>query len=297
MNIKANQSSFCYQEKIERVAEFIHHNLDQKFTLEQLSQIAGFSKFHFNRQFSLYTGVSTFKFIQLMRLKRASYQLAFNGEIKIIDIALDAQFENHESFSRAFKRIFSQSPTQFRLSPDWPSWREKVLFPIKIDKNQKVEKAKMKVELIDFEQRIVAMIQHRGAPEKVLESAGKFIQWRKQSKLSPIKSSETFGVAHDDPKNTAPENFRFDICGTVDAPVLNNPQGVVSGTIPGGRCAVVRHLGSHDKMNSKIYFLYCEWLPSSGEELRDFPCFFKYFNSVTDVPEHELVTDIYLPIK
>jgi AraC family transcriptional regulator len=38
-------------------------------------------------------------------------------------------------------------------------------------------------------------------------------------------------------------------------------------------------------------------LPESGEELRDFPLFFNYLNLVPDVAEHELVTDIYLPLK
>jgi len=293
----SNKSSEDYREKIERVAEFIHHNLDQKLTLELLSQVAGFSRFHFNRQFSAYTGLSTFRFIQLMRLKRASYQLAFNNETKIIDIALNAQFENHESFSRAFKRTFQQSPTSFRTKPNWPSWREKVLFPMKIDRNDRVEVEKMDIKITEFKARKVAVLQHRGSPEQVLESAGQFIKWRKQTKLSPVKTSDTFGIAYDDPMNTASENFRFDICGTIEKDIPENPQGVVSGGIPGGRCAVVRHLGSHDKMDNKIYYLYSEWLPKSGEKLRDYPCFFHYINLVTEVEEHQLITDIYLPIR
>ncbi|MDK3166032.1 GyrI-like domain-containing protein [Aeromonas caviae] len=42
--------------------------------------------------------------------------------------------------------------------------------------------------------------------------------------------------------------------------------------------------------------LYRDWLPASGEELRDFPLFFHYHNFVHEVPTHELVTDIYLPL-
>jgi AraC family transcriptional regulator len=43
--------------------------------------------------------------------------------------------------------------------------------------------------------------------------------------------------------------------------------------------------------------LYRDWLPESGEELRDFPLFFHYHNFVHEVAEHELLTDIYLPLK
>jgi len=72
---------------------------------------------------------------------------------------------------------------------------------------------------------------------------------------------------------------------------------VETGLIPGGRCAVVRHLGSHERLGESIIPLYREWLPQSGEELRDFPLFFHYLNLIPDVAEHELVTDIYLPLK
>ena len=50
-------------------------------------------------------------------------------------------------------------------------------------------------------------------------------------------------------------------------------------------------------MSDIVYYLYQTWLPDSGEELRDFPCFFHYLNFVHEVDECELVTDIYLPIK
>jgi AraC family transcriptional regulator len=155
----------------------------------------------------------------------------------------------------------------------------------------------MEVKIVEFPETQVALLEHRGAPERVKDSVLKFIEWRKQSGLSPVASSRTFGVAHDDPDQTEPERFRFDICASVDAPVPENPQGVVNGLIPGGRCAVVRHLGSHERMSESIYPLFREWLPQSGEELRDFPLFFQYLNLIPEVDEQELVTDIYLPLK
>ncbi|MHB1285572.1 MAG: GyrI-like domain-containing protein [Leptospirales bacterium] len=38
-------------------------------------------------------------------------------------------------------------------------------------------------------------------------------------------------------------------------------------------------------------------MPESGEDLRDFPLYFHYLNLITETPEHELITDIYLPLK
>ena len=155
----------------------------------------------------------------------------------------------------------------------------------------------MNVKIVDFDEIKVAAMEHRGPPELVKDSAQKFIEWRKERKLSPKDRCRTFGIAYDNPDTTEPQAFRFDLCGEVSAEVPVNPQGVVTKAIPGGRCAVVRHLGSHDRIGECAYYLYRDWLPRSGEELRDFPLFFHYLNLVSDTPEHELVTDVYLPLK
>ncbi|MEJ1958513.1 MAG: GyrI-like domain-containing protein [Nitrosomonadales bacterium] len=74
------------------------------------------------------------------------------------------------------------------------------------------------------------------------------MEWRKTSGLSPVESSKTFGIAYDNPDTTEPDKFRFDICGSVTEDIPDNPQGVRNSIIPEGRCAVVRHLGSHDRI-------------------------------------------------
>ena len=48
-----------------------------------------------------------------MRLKRASFQLVKNPQERVINIALDAGFENPESFSRAFKNTFGLTPSEY----------------------------------------------------------------------------------------------------------------------------------------------------------------------------------------
>ena len=52
----------------------------------------------------------------------------------------------------------------------------------------------MNVNVIQFEATKVALLEHLGAPENVLETAGKFIAWRKATGLSPVKTSKTFGI-------------------------------------------------------------------------------------------------------
>ncbi len=280
-----------YQDNINRVLNYIEKHLDETLDLAKLSDVACFSKFHFHRQFALYTGVNLHKYLQLQRLKRASYRLVFAPQTAIIDIALEAGFSSAESFSRAFKKHFSQTPSAFRVSPQWPLWHQK--YQYKIDRGV----SEMQVNIVEIPQIPIAVFEHRGAVSGLNYSIEKFIKWRKRTQLSPIASSGTFGLAYDDPANTAADEFRFDICGEVSSPVPENQEGVVSKVIPQGRCAKILHHGSHDLMDEKIYYLYANWLPESSFELRDFPCFFKYLNFFPEVSEHELLTEIYLPIK
>lgn len=281
-----------HQQSIQRVCEYIQQHLDEELSAEQLSEVAACSRFHFHRIFMAFMGLSTTRYIQRVKLRRASFQLAFEQQ-KIIDIAIEAGFGSSEAFTRAFKSSFLQTPSQFRTQPDWQHWHSVLQLPM-IAKEDYI----MDVKIVDFQPRNIAYLSHRGSPQRVLDSAAKFIAWRKQTGLSPVVSSETYAVPYSDPNTVAPEDFRLDICGTIQqSQIPDNEFGVIAGTLPGGRCAVARHYGSHDHIGDTVYRLYREWLPQSGEELRDFPCYFHWLNFVHEVDESELMTDVYLPLK
>lgn len=298
MNSKTSNSSSLraaeYARRFSQVFDYIDQHLDEELSVEHLSQVAHLSKFHFHRQFSNYCGVSISRYIQLMRLKRASYRLVFNSLEPIIEIAMDAGFENPESFSRAFKQTFAQTPSEFRRKPDWITWGRHYKHPIQKGANVVVNK---EVQIVAVPTVMVAVLEHLGAPALTNDSALRFIEWRKTTGLSPVVTSQTYGVPYSDPEQTEPEKFRFDICGSILEPIPENNYGIITKQIPGGRCAVVRHLGSHDLLGESVYYLYRDWLPKSGEELRDFPVYFQYLNSKFTTPEHDLVTDVHLPLK
>lgn len=281
----------AYAARFGKVLDFIERHLAEPLTTERLSRVASFSMFHFHRQFTEYVGIGVARYVLLLRLRRASYRLAFERRAKVIDIALEAGFENPESFSRAFRNAFGQSPSGFRRQPDWESWHERYRFRIPERNNA------MQVELVNFATTLIAALEHRGPSQRLNDSVARFIAWRRESGLSPKENRRTFGVVYDNPDTTEPARFRFDICGEVAADVPSNPQGVTTKRIPGGRCARVRHHGPHARLGESIYPLYRDWLPGSGEELRDFPLYFHYVNLLPETPEAELVTDIYLPLK
>lgn len=291
MGAKKQLRETHYAARFERVLEYIESRLHETLSLRALSRVAHFSEFHFHRQFACYVGLTPARYIQLVRLRRAGRRLAFNPLESITRIALDSGFSHAESFSRAFKETFGQSPSAFRKNPDWRTWHS-TFKPVYF-----TESTSMQVRIITTPTIKVATLEHRADPASLDDSVQCFIAWRKRTGLSPIASSQTYGIAYDDPKAVAPADFRFDICGSVDTPVQANEYGIINKVIPGGRCAVVRHEGSPDKIASSVYYLYRQWLPTSGEELRAFPVYFHYLNLKRDTPEDELLTDVHLPLK
>lgn len=279
-----------YKVKMQNVCDFINHNLENELSLQIISEFAGISKYHFHRLFTSYLGITLTNYIQLQRLKRASYRLVFNKDMKIIDIAFEAKFESHEVFSRVFKKTFSLTPIEFRNHPDWESWHNIYNFNLNREGNR------MEVKIIDFTETKIAVLEYSGKPELLNQKIPQFIAWRKSTGLSPVNSNRTFGIAYNDPNNCAPDEFRFDICGEIKNDITSNEFGVIQKTIPSGRCAVIRHLGSRDNMEVPVYYLYRTWLAESGHQLRNFPLYFEYKNLFPETPEAELVTDIFLPL-
>ncbi|XQW85653.1 AraC family transcriptional regulator [Thalassotalea piscium] len=279
-------------QRIHRVCDYISQHLDTELSLNLLSEVACCSKYHFHRLFNAAVGVSVIKYTQFSRFKRASYRLAFEHDKRVIDIAFEAGFDSPEAFSRAFKRLFNQTPSSFRSQPNWPNWHTQFEF-----NTPDLKVKSMKVEIIDFAAQPVALLTHKGAHNTLLNTAANFIAWRKSSGLSPVKTSKTFGIPYSDPAITPDDEFRFDFAGSVEQTIPDNRYGVRNGEIPAGRCAVVRHLGSHDKISDSVYYLYQQWLANNNEDVRDFPCFFHYLNLIHQVDECDLITDIYLPIK
>ena len=286
-----DDSKAAYDRRIKYVIGHICAHLEEELTLDHLAEVAGFSKFHFHRQFSAITGFTVGELVRLTRLKRAAYQLAFDPDCSITDIALDAGFSAPESFSRAFKDAQGQTPTEFRESPQWSTWVADRPLPAATKSDP------LNPNIVEFEETRVAVLEHRGAKAELMSTVGRFIEWRRASGESPNATSRTFGIVYFDPDRLPDGEFHFDVCGELSAPLSANEAGIVEKTIPAGRCAVVRHIGSTDAIDGSVRPLYAEWLPASGEQVRDFPMFFHYIERMPKVAEHEQVTDIYLPLE
>lgn len=152
----------------------------------------------------------------------------------------------------------------------------------------------MEVRIVEFPETTVAVAEHRGPPDLEHETAKKLIEWRRQNHVSPA-GHKTYGIHYTDPCTTPPADHRVDFCVSYDQPIHTNPQGIISKIIPACRCAVVRHLGSRAHITAADYLIN-EWLPFNEGSLGDFPVFFHYVNVGPHIKDHEMITDVYLPL-
>jgi AraC family transcriptional regulator len=288
-------ASDVYWTRLRRVLAHIDAHLDEDLSVERLAGVAGFSRFHFHRQFAELLGIGVHKYVQGLRLRRASSLLAFRPD-GILEVALDSGYESHEAFTRAFKKLMGQTPSEFRERPDWRAWSEANQPLTDVRRHMKPSHRPEDVKIVQVSETRVGVLEHRGDPRLLGDTIRRFIEWRKQSGARP-PASATFNLFYDDPALVPPEQFRLDLCAQVQRAVAANDFGVVERTIPAGRCAVLRHVGSDDGLGETLKYLYAEWLPASGEELRDFPLYAQRVTMFPDVPEHEAVTDVFLPLK
>lgn len=281
-----------YQQQLSKVIDFIGKHLDEDLSLEQLSEIACFSKYHFHRLFTAYTGLSLQQYIRWLRLKRAAHQLIIDKDKSIIKIAIDAGFDSHEAFSRAFKKTCGLSPSQFRQESSWQVWEKP---PYQLPQQGDTT---MNVTIKNLDARRLAVLEHRGDPRLLGESVNKLVNWAKAQPISlKPKAGEAFGFGYDDPKLTPAAEFRFDLGISIPENLALKDIEIIEKRLPAGRYVVALHKGSRDNIGDTVYAIYRDWLPQSGEELADLPCIFCYYNFEHEVAETELLTECWLLLK
>ncbi len=254
-----------YNERMMEVLLYIQRNLDGDLSPETLAEQACFSVVHFHRIFKGMIGESLKEHVRRLRLERSAYRLCYT-ESSVIDIALDAGFESPETFSRAFKKRFLISPSDFRNNSRAmlaPGGEGKINYhpnpsiaEFELDKTPHTCKVDIRIR----EETQVVFIRHLGPYFEVQ------IAW---------------------------EKIRYDACFSVTEEVKTPPEMGMQ-IIPGGKFAVTTHYGSYEGIHAAYRELYGKWLPSSGYQLKNsVPTFEKYIK----VPPEELRSEACVTIE
>jgi AraC family transcriptional regulator len=273
-----------YQERINCALAHIQERLDDPLPLEDLAERAHFSPYHFHRIFRGMVGESVKEHIRRLRLERAAQRLRDTAD-PITDIAFDAGYETHESFTRAFRAMFGDSPSGFRENRR--ELRRSALV-------QAMPGEPLRVRLERIGRTRLAFVRHVGPFEGVGAAWNRLFAWAgRNGLLGP--AAEMLGVIHDDPEITPPERLRYDAALVVTERV--RPEGDVGiEELPPAEYAVTLHRGPYETLYLTYARLCGEWLPSSGREALAAPGLEFYRNTPQTTRPDDLITEIYIPL-
>lgn len=100
-----------YKERIQKVIDYIEDNLKAEITAAELSDMSGYSLFHFYRVFQSSVGMPVMQYIIRRRLLNAIYEIG-SGHKKT-DAALGYGFDTYAGFYKSFVRELGYTPAEY----------------------------------------------------------------------------------------------------------------------------------------------------------------------------------------
>ena len=95
---------------VKRAIRYLMQHSNERITVDQIAEHAGYSKYYFSRTFRALTGCSPVEFLNLLRCNRAE-ELILDG-MSVSSAALSCGFENLSYFSRTFRRYKGRMPSE-----------------------------------------------------------------------------------------------------------------------------------------------------------------------------------------
>ncbi len=273
-----------YEDRVLRVLSYIHDNPAGDLSLDALADVAAMSRFHWHRVFRALTGETCAQAVRRLRLHRAA-TLLVRTDTPVAQVAATVGYPNPSSFARAFTEAYGSSPGAFRRAgqflPAHPNFRTGgyPMHPV----TTRTEPAR----------RVIAL-PHKGAYSEIgksFEAFGALCEsrqlWPQIGPVLALYLDSPDDVPEDQLRSYAGAEFRGD----------ETPQGMEDMQIPGGKTAVLTYKGPYSGIEAAYHSLFGNWLPESGEEPADQPCYEIYLNDPRETPPEELLTEICLPLK
>lgn len=99
---------------IKKALNYIHDNLGQSLSLEDVSSHVHLSKYYFCTQFKKEMHMSFVHYLNYTRIEKSKFFLCHSDK-SILDIAILLGFSNQEYFTSVFKKYSGTTPSKFRL--------------------------------------------------------------------------------------------------------------------------------------------------------------------------------------
>jgi AraC family transcriptional regulator len=274
-------------EAVARVQLHIEEHLEEPLTLEGLATISGFSAHHFHRVFHQVTGEAPKEYVRRLRLERAVYRMKVSPD-SVLQIAVDAGFATHETFTRAFVRHFDLSPSEFRAvlkeyravavqmlgSRTFDGFTDETPLTLRFD----MHKAPVTVE--HTPERHLLFLRHHGyqrllAPGQPVLSLWEDLFDYARARGIDYSPDTLVAITHDDPYVTAEQRIRFDACIEVSKPTPAT-YPVAYRWMPPRLAVTRRHAGGVEEIAKTFAHIGVDWLATSPYALATAPPFVIY---------------------
>lgn len=310
-----------YLQRINLVLDYIDQHIDQELSLEELSNVAAFSKYHFHRIFVVLIGETLFQYIRRIRLEKACFLLLSQTDFSITEIAFKTGFSTPSGFTRSFSEYYGSSPSQWRkdqlknnkvykqdsnMNQELRNFRKDTkknyCYDILQLSKRRIEMNKNEHEVVVKEcpEKTVAYVRYigpyKGDADLFAALSQKLYSWAAPRNLVKYPDTEFIIVYHDNPDITEESKLRVSVCITV--PKETQVEGEIGKmVIPAGKYAYARFRLGNSGYQEAWDWVYGQWLPASGYAPDDRPCFEQYYNSPEESPDGMMDLDIVIPVK
>jgi AraC family transcriptional regulator len=280
---------------INRALDFVEAHLTQEITVADMAAAASYSLYHFSRTFNRVVHHTPYDYLMRRRLSESARQL-LGSDKRILDIALDYQFNNPETYSRAFKRMFGVQPSQCRGQEGLD---ERLLLPpLTLDYLRHInqgQRLKPSLKEIDTLYLVGLMTLVGDDPEIIPQLWEKL--GHELGRVQGVRGTEAaYGITWYPEARAGGE--RLYLAAVEAASLEAMGSALVVKTIAPLSCASFLHKGSRRELRHTLNYIYGTWLPKSGERLAC-PMVIEYFGKDWDrCRESEIETEwqLYIPI-
>lgn len=278
---------------------FIEANLYEPLTVEAAANAVSYSYYHFHRYFQAVMGETIGSYIRNRRLTQAARDLIYSHK-KVLDIAVSLYFESAESFTRAFKRRYGSTPTEYRKNNiDVLIGSHK---PMEIDRIIGCSNVNLLPEIVMLQPKTVAGFRFNMSIEKnnSIEMWEKLnSQLSKQNYIS--MSNNRYGI-YETGDTCMPDTFNknseaAEFIGIETSCESNVPQCMQLKEISGGKYAKFIHKGTVKSLLSTYYYIWGVWFPNSNFELADREDLECYTEKFLGAENEDSEIEIYFPIQ
>ncbi|MGE7859596.1 AraC family transcriptional regulator [Bacillus mobilis] len=294
--MESKQSRNEYLRRIYKVQDYIESHIDDSLSIEELADVAGFSKFHFHRIFKGIVDEPLSRYVNRLKLERATHLLTYRTDMTITDIAYHFGFTDSAVFSRAFKSHYGISPSQYRNDNSKNCKDESGT-----SQYNECKKVRGNVEIVSSDDIHVAYIRHIGTYEELTIAFPKMIEklfhYAAEANYHVFEDTKVLTIYHDHHEFTEDNHLRTSLCITIPDGSVVETSDIGIMVIPSGKYAVGHFEIFQDEYKGAWDFLYGEWFPNSGYKPRDAYPFEMYKNDPRQHPENKHIVDIYVPIE